>query len=281
MLLVFFYFYTLQDSIGERLWSFQLYPPNVIMKLLDFSSLPDLDSLLKESSTNTSSSSHCTKLPPFSWSRSHNGPSKPYVDNNGKFVANRTNCQSKWVQTGGNPNFSDHKMHATEDGSKQQKIIDLLEEVKVLTMNHSLHFYKTVKEPLVVRNALENCNTLDNDMGLMDKKVADGNVKHPSDENTVINEETKVGVSHACTGNGSYFSHTHSDGLKHSLQQSSTWKCFDPGNGLFPIYYLFDLSIFYLVELKFLTRIMKGNALSYFGHVFSLIDTFLYSITTS
>jgi len=223
-----------KDSIRERLWNFQLYPPNIMMKLLDFSTLSDLDSVIQESNTNSPSPLHCTELPPFSWSRSHNGPSKPCVENNGKFVANRTNCQSKWIQTGGNLNFSAesvHKMHAHgEDGSKKQKIDDLLEEVKVLTMNHSLCFYETVKEPFAVRNALENCNTLDKDGGLIDKKVADKNLKQTPDisENTVINEETKVGVSHVCTGSGSHFYHMDSDRSKHSSQQTSILKCFDP-----------------------------------------------------
>lgn len=83
------------------------YQPKVILQRLGLSATHDLDSILADSCSLLPPMKGVPEvgrgaLPPFPWSLSHTGPSKPVVDT-GKSTPGRSSSQGKWVRIGSHP----------------------------------------------------------------------------------------------------------------------------------------------------------------------------------
>ncbi|KAJ6810363.1 uncharacterized protein M6B38_159085 [Iris pallida] len=106
-----------------------------------------------------------TSWPPFPWSFSQSGTCKPGLDS-GRFASTRNMCQGKWFRIGSyststvddENRFSDTEMKAlghSEDSINQQKVDDLVQDVKKLTesMKPRLDVPHIMSESLVRDNS--------------------------------------------------------------------------------------------------------------------------------
>ncbi|KAJ6849086.1 uncharacterized protein M6B38_271410 [Iris pallida] len=163
----------LEDSFCKvhvtNLSNTSLYQPREILERLALPPSEDLQAHISSSSMNSvpSQSTMCmkafqsTSLPPFPWSFSQSGTCKPGFDS-GRLASTRNMCQGKWFRIGSYSTstmddencFSDIEIQAldhSEDSISQQKVDDLVQDVKKLTesMKPRLDSPRVMSEPLL------------------------------------------------------------------------------------------------------------------------------------